>query len=176
PDHERSSPTRLQASSPTAMRRQRRTKILATVGPASRSPNMLAALFEAGVDVFRLNFSHGVHADHAEAHAAIRGLESRMDRPIGILADLQGPKHRIGVFKNGSVELAKGDVIRVDLDPAPGDDERVSLPHPEIFAALEPGALLLVDDARLRFEVVACDKESATLKALVAGVLSDRKG
>jgi pyruvate kinase len=158
------------------MRRQRRTKILATVGPASRSPNMLASLFQAGVDVFRLNFSHGVHEDHAAAYAAIRGLEARVDRPIGILADLQGPKHRIGVFKNGPVELEKGDEIRVDLDPAPGDKTRVSLPHPEIYAALEPGALLLVDDGRMRFEVVECDAQSAVLRALVTGVLSDRKG
>jgi pyruvate kinase len=158
------------------MRRQRRTKILATIGPASRSPNMLSALFEAGVDVFRLNFSHGVHDDHAAAYGAIRDLERRVERPIGILADLQGPKHRVGVFKDGQVELEKGDMIRVDLDPAPGDKTRVSLPHPEIFAALEPGALLLVDDGRLRFRVVRCDSVSADLEALVPGVLSNRKG
>jgi pyruvate kinase len=158
------------------MRRQRRTKIIATIGPASRSPNMIGALFEAGVDVFRLNFSHGAHDDHAAAYAAIRGLETRVDRPIGVLADLQGPKHRVGAFKNGPVQLDKGDEIRVDLDPAPGNEIRVGLPHPEIFAALEPGAVLLVDDGRLRFEVVACGADWATLKAQVAGTLSDRKG
>ena len=158
------------------MRRHRRTKILATVGPASRSPEMLAALFDAGVDVFRLNFSHGVHADHAASHEAIRALEDAVGRPIAILADLQGPKHRLGVFAEDTVTLEKGDAITVDLDAAPGDARRVALPHPEIFAALEPGALILVDDGRMRFEVVEVGEASAVLKAQTAGSLSDRKG
>src|SRR5262245_14423486 len=111
------------------MRRQRRTKILATIGPASRSPNMLAALFEAGVDAFRLNFSHGSHDDHAAAYAEIRGLESRVGRPIGVLADLQGPKHRVGKFANGPVQMEKGQEIRFDLSAEPGDEKRVGLPH-----------------------------------------------
>jgi pyruvate kinase len=158
------------------MRRQRRTKILATIGPASRSPNMLSALFEAGVDAFRLNFSHGSHDDHAAAYAAIRGLETRVGRPIGVLADLQGPKHRVGAFKNGPVQMEKGQEIRFDLSPEPGDEKRVGLPHPEIFAAIGPGALLLVDDGRMRFEVVESGPDWAVVRAQVAGALSDRKG
>lgn len=158
------------------MRRQRRTKILATVGPASRAPETLRALFLAGVDVFRLNFSHGVHADHAATHAAIRALEHETGRPIGVLADLQGPKHRLGVFADGSVTLAAGATFRVDLDAAPGDATRACLPHSEMFAAIEPGVLLLVDDGRMRFEVVESAPDHAVLKALVGGTLSDRKG
>jgi len=158
------------------MRRLRRTKILATVGPSSGTPERLAALFDAGVDAFRLNFSHGEHADHAAAHAAIRALEVTKGRPIAILADLQGPKHRLGVFKDGAVELEAGAMFRVDLDETPGDATRATLPHPEMFAAFEPGVQLLVDDGRMRFEVVRCGADFADLRSIVAGPLSNRKG
>jgi len=158
------------------MRRLRRTKILATVGPSSASPERLEVLFKAGVDTFRLNFSHGEHADHAASHAAIRALEVKVGRPIGILADLQGPKHRLGVFKDGAVELEAGALFRVDLDETPGDTTRATLPHPEIFAALEPGVELLVDDGRMRFIVDSCGADFAVLRAVVAGPLSNRKG
>src|SRR5512132_3423768 len=119
------------------MRRLIRTKIVSTIGPSSSTEERLAQLFEAGVDVFRLNFSHGTHEEHAERFRIIRGLEQRYGRPIGILADMQGPKLRLGRFAQGRVELQAGATFRLDLRDDPGNITRVSLPHPEIFAALE---------------------------------------
>ena len=119
------------------MRRHRNVKIVATLGPASSTYEMIRALFEAGADVFRLNMSHGVHEDIRKRHEIIRQVEKDLGRPIGILADLQGPKLRVGVFANGSEELVEGAAFRMDLSTAPGDAKRVNLPHPEIFAALE---------------------------------------
>lgn len=159
-----------------SMRRQRRAKIVATVGPASAGPEVLRELFLAGADVFRLNFSHGSHADHAARLAVLRELEAETGRPIGILADLQGPKLRVGRFADGPVILQQGQAFRLDLDPAPGDAQRVNLPHPEIFAALEPGAELLLDDGKLRLRVERCDAASADTRVLVGGRLSERKG
>src|SRR5689334_21511585 len=120
-------------------RRLRSAKIVATLGPSSSSPSKIRELFDAGVDVFRLNFSHGTHEDHRARFAAIRSAESATGRPIGILADLQGPKLRLGTFTEGRVELAVGQPFRVDLDRQPGDCSRAPLPHPEIFDALRPG-------------------------------------
>jgi len=159
-----------------SMRRLRRTKIVATVGPASAGRDTLRELFLAGADVFRLNFSHGSHADHAARLALLRELEVETGRPIGILADLQGPKLRVGTFADGPVQLQAGQALRLDLDPAPGDAQRVNLPHPEIFAALEPGAELLLDDGKLRLQVERCDAASADTRVLVGGRLSERKG
>ncbi len=127
------------------MRRHRNVKIVATLGPASSDYEMIRALHEAGADVFRLNMSHGTHEDIAERHRIIRQIETDLDSPIAILADLQGPKLRVGVFANGEEELVEGAAFRLDLDEAEGDASRVCLPHPEIFAALEPGASLLVN-------------------------------
>src|SRR5690349_9583192 len=132
------------------MRRQRSVKIVATLGPASAGPERIRALFDAGVDVFRLNFSHGSHEQHRGSFAAIREVEAETGRPIGILADLQGPKLRVGKFTGGRAELAVGAHFRFDLDPAPGDATRAPLPHPEVFAAIEPGTDLLLDDGKLR--------------------------
>src|SRR5215213_5429252 len=129
-------------------RRLRSAKIVATVGPASASRERLQALFEAGVDVFRLNFSHGSHDQKRALFEDIRSIEAETGRPIGILADLQGPKLRLGDFAEGSVELATGARFRLDLDLAEGDRRRVTLPHPEIFAAIENGTDLLVDDGK----------------------------
>ena len=112
------------------MIRKRRTRIVATLGPASRDPQMVLELAEAGVDVFRLNFSHGAHEDHAAALAAVRDAETALDRPLAALADLQGPKFRIGAFARCRIEIAPGQTLRLDLDPRPGDRRRVSLPHP----------------------------------------------
>ena len=159
-----------------SMRRQRRAKIVATVGPASAGPEVLRELFLAGADVFRLNFSHGSHADHAARLAVLRELEAETGRPIGILADLQGPKLRVGRFADGPVILQQGQAFRLDIAPAPGDAQRVTLPHPEIFAALEPGAELLLDDGKLRLRVERCDAASADTRVLVGGRLSERKG
>src|SRR5256885_336340 len=124
----------------TEMRRTRNAKIVATLGPASSDKETVRRLFMAGVDVFRLNFSHGDAADHRARFAVLRELEQETGRPIGILADLQGPKLRVGTFADGPVMLAPGHAFRLDLDPAPGHSGRACLPHPEIFAALVPGA------------------------------------
>ena len=158
------------------MRRQRRAKIVATLGPSSASLATIRALFDAGADVFRLNFSHGSHAEHRERAALIRRVEQETGRPIAILLDLQGPKLRIGRFAAGPVTLEANAAFRLDLDPAPGDATRVSLPHPEIFAALEPGAELLLDDGKLRLRVEACGLDHAHTRVVAGGPLSERKG
>ena len=124
------------------MRRLRNVKIVATLGPASSDYDTIRALFEAGADVFRLNMSHGEHPEIEERHRIIREVEAELKRPIAILADLQGPKLRVGTFANGSEELEIGQAFRLDLDASDGDATRVCLPHAEIFAALEPGASL----------------------------------
>ena len=158
------------------MRRQRNAKIVATLGPASSDAATVRALFDAGADVFRLNFSHGAHADHRERLEVIRRIERETGRPIAVLLDLQGPKLRVGTFAAGKVELAPGARFRVDLDPAPGDVDRVQLPHPEIFAALGRGADLLLDDGRIRLRVEEHGRESAVTRVIAGGPLSDRKG
>jgi pyruvate kinase len=137
---------------------------------------MITALFETGADAFRLNFSHGEHADHKRRVKTIRALEKRMQRPIAIVADMQGPKLRIGTFLDGSVELRDGQAFRLDLTDKPGDAKRVSLPHPEVFAALKPGRDLLLDDGKLRLKVIKATKRSADTEVVAGGVLSDRKG
>jgi pyruvate kinase len=157
-------------------RRLRAAKIIATLGPSSSTPQKICDLFEAGVDVFRLNFSHGTHEDHRARFAAIRSLERAVGRPIGILADLQGPKLRLGVFAEGRIELAADESIRIDLDQRPGDRSRVPLPHPEIFDALSPGTELLIDDGKVRLRVENCGEGFADTLCLVGGTLSDRKG
>ena len=130
------------------MRRHRHAKIIATVGPASSSPEMLHALFLAGVDTFRLNFSHGTQDDHAKVHAAIRALEQEIGRPIGIMQDLQGPKIRVGTVAGGRLEVVPGEIIRFVLEGSDGDKGAIPLHHPEIFAAVAPGQELLIDDGR----------------------------
>jgi pyruvate kinase len=137
---------------------------------------MLMTLFEAGVDVFRLNMSHGSHDEIAERHRIIREIEHQTGRPIGILADLQGPKLRVGRFGDGPVMLEQGQAFRFDLDDAPGGQTRVQLPHPEIFAALQPGASLLVNDGKIRLTVTACENESADCEVAVGGEISNNKG
>ena len=158
------------------MRRRRSVKIVATLGPASSTQDQIHALFDAGVDVFRLNFSHGTQADHLARFEAIRRIENATGRPIGILADLQGPKLRLGTFAEGPIELAAGDHFRLDLDRRPGDETRAPLPHPEIFEALEPGTELLLDDGKVKLETETCCAEYAETLCRVGGVLSDRKG
>ena len=121
------------------MRRLRRTKIVATLGPASSDRSVIANLFQAGADVFRINMSHTTHDRMRELVAAIRAVEREHGRPIGILVDLQGPKLRVGSFAAGPATLTNGEIFVLDADPAPGDAKRAHLPHPEIFAAIEPG-------------------------------------
>lgn len=158
------------------MTRARRARIVATIGPASREPGQIKALARAGVDVFRLNFSHGSHDDHAAALKAIRGAELAIRRPLGVLADLQGPKLRLGKFSEGSIRIEAGQSIRLDLDSTPGDARRVGMPHPEIFKALKPDALLLLDDGRVRLRVEKAGAEFAETIVEAGETLSDRKG
>src|SRR5882672_287068 len=148
------------------MRRRRSAKIVATLGPASAGGERIRALFDAGVDVFRLNFSHGTHDLHRASFAEIRQVEAETGRPIGILADLQGPKLRVGNFANGRVDLAPGARFRLDLDLDPGDGRRAPLPHPEIFDALAPGTDLLLDDGKLRLRVVDCGRDFADTEVM----------
>jgi len=159
------------------MRRYRNAKIVATLGPASSDRATIEALFDAGADVFRLNFSHGTHADHKERLDLLRAVERERGRPMGVLLDLQGPKLRVGTFANGPVQLAEGASFRLDLDSkAPGDASRAALPHPEIFAALTDGTDLLLDDGRIRLRVERHGKDFAETRVVNGGLLSDRKG
>ncbi len=158
------------------MRRICATKIVATLGPATSDSATIEALFKAGADVFRLNFSHGVHEDHKKRYDQLRALEAKTGRPIAILADLQGPKLRVGTFKAGSAKLVAGAMFRFDMDATPGDEGRAPLRHPEIFAALSPGQHLLVDDGKLRLEALETSPTHALCKVLVGGTISDRKG
>ncbi|CAG2155726.1 Pyruvate kinase [Cupriavidus yeoncheonensis] len=159
------------------MRRHRNAKIVATLGPASSTPEQIDALFEAGADVFRLNFSHGSHEDHKLRLDSIRAIERERGRPIGVLLDLQGPKLRVGTFADGPVQLAAQAPFRLDLDTAlPGSQTRVSLPHPEIFAALREGTELLLDDGKIRLRVDQCGADFAQTTIINGGALSDRKG
>lgn len=158
------------------MRRLRKVKIVATLGPASSSYEMIRALFEAGADVFRLNMSHGTHDDFHARHKIIRQVEKETGRPIAILADLQGPKLRCGTFAEGKEQLEDGQAFRFDLDDTPGDATRVRLPHKEIFDALEPGATLLVNDGKIRLRVGECGSDFANCTVIAGGEISDRKG
>ncbi|WP_226624248.1 pyruvate kinase [Alloyangia pacifica] len=158
------------------MRRLRKVKIVATLGPASNTYEMIRTLHEAGADVFRLNMSHGSHEDITKLHRAIRQVEKDLDSPIAILADLQGPKLRVGEFANGSEELEWGEPFRFDLDETPGTDKRVCLPHPEIFQALGVGAHLLVNDGKIRMRVEECGEDFANCIVEAGGTISNRKG
>src|SRR5436190_540975 len=158
------------------MYRHRFTKVVATLGPSSSTPERLKALFEAGADVFRLNFSHGTQDDHKQRVDLLRALEKEYKHPIAILMDLQGPKLRLGPFAKGPLELKKGQKLRLDLDKAPGTAKRVSLPHPEIFKAAQPGGILLIDDGKVRLRIEAHDEQTIDTVVEVAGPISDRKG
>jgi pyruvate kinase len=158
------------------MRRQRQAKILATLGPTSSTPEMIRALFDAGADVFRFNFSHGRHEDHRERFEYVRQVEFERGRPIGVLMDLQGPKLRIGTFADGAIELKAGAPFRLDMSPTPGDKTRAPMLHPEIFKALTPGIELLLDDGKRRLRVESCGEDFAETTVITGGRLSDRKG
>lgn len=158
------------------MRRNRNAKIIATLGPASWGAESIAALYDTGIDVFRLNFSHGSHDVHARTYGYIRDVEKDRGRPIAILLDLQGPKLRVGSFKNDGCLLNSGERFRFDMDDADGDQQRVQLPHPEIFAALTEGAQLLVNDGKIRLKVLRCDESSADTEVIVGGEISNNKG
>lgn len=158
------------------MKRQRNTKIVATLGPSSSDHEMIRKLHEAGADVFRLNMSHGSHEEMRERHRIIREVERELDSTIGILADLQGPKLRVGVFAKDEETLTEGARFRLDLQDVAGDATRVTLPHPEIFAVLEVGANLLVNDGKIRLRVMECGTDYADCEVIAGGVISNRKG
>jgi pyruvate kinase len=158
------------------MRRLRRAKIVATLGPASSNAEMIGKLYAAGADVFRINMSHTSQDRMREIIAMIRAVEKDTGRPIGILVDLQGPKLRLGTIAGGSVTVKEGDIVVLDSDPAIGDASRIFLPHPEIFAAVAPGHTLLIDDGKVRLTVTEAQPKRMTTRVVVGGKLSDRKG
>jgi len=157
------------------MRRMRNVKVLATLGPASSSEEMIRTLFEAGADAFRLNMSHGSHDDVRKLYERIRKVEADLGRPIAILVDLQGPKLRVGQVEKGT-ELEAGAEFRLELDHGIGNAEAACLPHREIFEVITPGHTLLLDDGKLRLEVVEAGPEHAVSRVVVGGPLSSNKG
>ena len=158
------------------MRRSRKVKILATLGPASSDEAMICKLFEAGADVFRINMSHTDHDLMRELVKRIRAVETQVGRPIGILADLQGPKLRVGTFADGKVELQVGQAFTLDDDPAPGDATRVHLPHPEILRSVKAGDRLLIDDGRLALIAEKTDGRSIVARVTAGTAISNKKG
>lgn len=159
-----------------SIHRTRQTKIVATLGPASGNPEMMRKLFEAGVDVFRMNFSHGTHEGHRKNLETARELEKEFGRPIGMLADLQGPKNRIGKFKDDRIEVRAGHKIKFDLDSAPGDESRVYLPHPEVIAAMKAGDEILLDDGKVRAKIIEKSKDYLIGEIIAGSKLSNNKG
>ena len=160
----------------SSIRRYRQTKIVATLGPASGEPDKMRALFEAGVDVFRLNFSHGMHEAHAKNVETARALEKEKERPIALMADLQGPKLRIGRFENGKIDLKEGASFRFDLDETPGNENRVQLPHPEIIEIMEIGSEILLDDGKVRVCITGKSADALDVKIISGTALSNNKG
>jgi pyruvate kinase len=158
------------------IKRSRKVKILATLGPASRDKDTISRLLRAGADAFRVNMSHGDHETHRETIANIRAVEKDLMRPVAVLCDLQGPKLRVGTFEGGKAFIRHGAHFTLDRDPAPGNDQRVCLPHPELFSVLEKGQRLLIDDGKLRLTVIRADPDSILCSAEVGGAISDRKG
>lgn len=158
------------------MRRNRKVKILATLGPASSDEAMIRRLFEAGADVFRINMSHADHALMRTLIGRIRDVERALGRPIGILADLQGPKLRVGKFANGAEALTPGQIFTLDDDPTPGTAARVQLPHPEILQSVLPGHRLLIDDGKLHLRAVETDGRRIVCTVVSGTRISDRKG
>lgn len=157
-------------------RRSRNAKIIATLGPSSSTYDQIVSLFQAGADVFRLNFSHGSHEDHLNRFNIIRKIEQEFSHPIAILMDLQGPKLRIGVLENGKILLKSKQKFTLDLDQTTGNHNRVCVPHPEIFAALQEGTDLLLDDGKLRLKVIRFSDNQAITEVVVGGELTNRKG
>ena len=158
------------------MLRNRNTKIIATLGPSSSSPVKIHSLFQAGADIFRLNFSHGTHEDHRRRVFHIRQYEKRLGRPIAILGDLQGPKFRIGNFKNGSVLLKNNQKFSLDLNEKLGDDSRILLPHPEIFKSVKKNNRILIDDGKIILNIQSVNSEQIVTEVINGGRISNKKG
>ncbi|MGJ0239140.1 pyruvate kinase [Novosphingobium fluoreni] len=159
-----------------SLRRRRKVKILATLGPASSNKETITALLRAGADAFRVNMSHGDHEAHSRTIGLIREVEKELNRPVAILCDLQGPKLRVGKFKEGAAFIRHGAHFTLDRNPEPGDETRVELPHPELFGILQKGQRLLIDDGKLRLVVIRAEADSLLCTAEVGGPISDRKG
>lgn len=158
------------------IRRYRQTKIVATLGPASGEPDRMEELFQAGVDIFRMNFSHGTHDDHRKNLQTARALEEKYGRPLGIIADLQGPKLRIGQFKEGRIDISEGMSLRFDLNDEEGDESRIPLPHPEVIEALDVGAEILLDDGKVRVRVTEKGSDYLQVEVIAGQTLSNNKG
>ena len=158
------------------MRQRRSAKILATLGPSSSTTEQIKALFDAGADAFRFNFSHGTHEDHQARYESVRAIEAEVGRPISIVMDLQGPKLRVGKFENDKVQLQAGATFRLDMSDEPGTEERVTLPHIEIFQAIDEGTELLLDDGKIRLVVEKVGKDFAETRVVAGGPLSNSKG
>lgn len=154
----------------------RRTKIIATLGPSSGSSDTIEQLIKADVNLFRLNFSHGTHDTHRELYTIIRKLSADLNLNIGIIADLQGPKLRLGTFKDDSIDLTIGQSIRFDLDETPGDDKRVCLPHPEILSVLDIGKHIFMDDGKVRACITNKGDNFVEARIEAGQKLSNRKG
>lgn len=163
-------------SEDTVMPQNTRTKIIATIGPSSSSKEKIVELIEAGVDAFRFNFSHGTKAEHKARYNLVRKISKEKNVRVSILADLQGPKLRVGKFKDNSINLVEGAKFILDMKDELGTEDRVSLPHPEIFKALKVGDVLLLNDGNIRLRVEKCDKKHAETSVLVGGALSSHKG
>src|SRR6185312_2682553 len=168
-------PTNPEAAKPP-MRRQRKTKIVATLGPASNTPAMMAALFDAGADVFRINMSHTPHELLKRMHGDLRALGEAKGRPIGILVDLQGPKIRLGILKGGPRKLAEGEKIRLVLGETSDRPDELPIPHPEIFQAIKQKHALLIDDGKVRLRLLKRADTYADAVVVVGGEIKDRKG
>ena len=158
------------------MLRKRNTKIIATLGPSSSSPSKISSLFQAGADIFRLNFSHGTHEDHRRRVFHIRQYEKRIGRPIAILGDLQGPKLRIGSFKNSFNMLKNNQKFILDLNPKLGDNSRVCLPHPEIYKSIKKNNTILIDDGKIHLNVSSVSPQKITTEVINGGRISNMKG
>ena len=158
------------------MPQKTKTKILATIGPSSSTREQIEKLIDAGVDGFRFNFSHGTHEEHKERYDIVRKLEKEKKVHISILADMQGPKLRVGEFKDDKVFLKEGQSFVLDMDKVPGDITRVNLPHPEIFAAVKPGDDLLLNDGSIVLEVEEANDHMMRTTVKVGGYLSSHKG
>jgi len=156
--------------------RNRFAKILATIGPATAAPDNLRLLNDVGVDAFRLNFSHGSLDDHLRSINALRQIEQDSGNPLAIVADMQGPKIRVGEFEGGQIELRYGDTVTLEVSDKPGKDGLIRLPHPELVDALSPGDQLKFDDGKLMVTITANDGKSLLARVDVPGILKNKKG